>query len=75
MTKQLMSAERASVVDEICADIEDRLEGTSAKFVLVIWLDNRPTDPKAICVASPPDARKDMLAALATVPSVLEAGL
>lgn len=64
-----------SAVDEICADIEDRLEGTGARFALVIWLDGRPRDPKALCVASPPDSRGDLLAALETVPSVLEAGI
>lgn len=62
-----------NVVDELCAEIEDRLEGTGTKFALVIWLDNRPSDPKALCVAYPPDCRKDMLTALATVPDVLEA--
>lgn len=63
-----------SVIDDICGDIEDRLEGTGAQFVLVVWLDGRPRDPKALCVASPAQSRPDMLAALETVPSVLESG-
>jgi hypothetical protein len=60
-----------SVVNEICADIEERLEAAGVHFALVIWMKGRPEDPKALCVASPPDARPEMVRALRAAPDVL----
>jgi len=61
----------SGIVDEICAQVEDRLEGTGCHFALVIWMHGRPEDSKAICVASPPDARPEMVRALLTAPNVI----
>jgi hypothetical protein len=47
-----MSAD--GLVNEICADIAERLEGIECGFALVIWLDGRPGDIKAVCVAGGP---------------------
>lgn len=58
-----MSAE--GIINEICADVEDRLEGI-ASFALVVWLDGRPEDPKAVCVAGPPGCQSQIAVALAT---------
>lgn len=60
-----------SVVNEICAEIEERLEAAGVHFALVIWMRGRPEDPKAICVAAPPDARQEMIRALQTAPDVI----
>ncbi len=58
-------------LDEICAGIDEWATPAKLRFVLVLWLDGKPDDPKSIAVNANPRDQAAVPVALQTALNTL----
>ncbi|WP_271145382.1 hypothetical protein [Brevundimonas sp. NIBR10] len=60
------------LIDEICADIDRRLQGAKITFALVLWVPGQADNPKSVALSAPPASQAEAAKALRTVADAAE---
>lgn len=62
-----------TVLDDICAFADRKLEGSNLTFALVVWCKGDEANPASVALSAPPAAQAAALTALRTTADAVEA--